>query len=304
MPRMTEPTLERILRGSGRDAALIIGNGIHRYGPSSQTNSWEGLLIELAHDAGIKIHQLPKGTTATEFFDVLELRAGSQAGVLARTFCDLIMRWRAMPHHERIVHWARARKAPVLTTNFDEVLSDAAGCAVVLPKRKGFTDFYPWECRFAHREVDNPCAEFGIWHINGMARYSRSVRLGLTHYMGSVQRARGWIYSGEHRLFGGKDSANWKGRYSWLHIIFNKPLLFLGLGLQENEVFLRWLLIERARYFAKFPKRAQKAWYLHRPDVEDSAEAGKHFFLEELGIRCIRVADYREIYENPGWSMP
>lgn len=264
---MTAQTLGRILRGPGRNAALIIGNGIHRYGASSRINSWEELLVELAQKAKTRIDQVPKGTTATEFFDVLELRARLQAGALARTFCDMIMDWRPLDHHAHIMAWARKRKAPVLTTNFDEVLSNAAGCAFVHPKRKGFTDFYPWECRFAHAEVDDPCADFGIWHINGMAQYARSVRLGLTHYMGSVQRARGWIHSGEDRLFGGKDRVNWRGRHSWLHVIFNKPLLILGLGLGENEVFLRWLLIERARYFATFPKRAQEAWYVHKPDT-------------------------------------
>lgn len=182
-------------------------------------------------------------------------------------------------------------------------LEHAAGCTLFRPTDRSFTDFYPWECHFADQEVENPCAGFGIWHINGMAQYARSIRLGLTHYMGSVQRARGWIHSGDRRLFGGKERAYWQGHRSWLHVIFNKPLLILGLGLQENEVFLRWLLIERARYFAKFPKRAQKAWYVHKPDSKDGAEAGKHFFLEELGIRCVRVADYSEIYENVGWSM-
>jgi hypothetical protein len=89
--------------------------------------------------------------------------------------------------------------------------------------------------------------------------------------MGSVQRARGWIHSGEQRLFGGKDRTTWTGRYSWLHVVFNKPLPILGLGLGETEVFLRWLLIERARYFAKFPKRAQKAWSVHKPDAGGEA---------------------------------
>jgi hypothetical protein len=120
--------------------------------------------------------------------------------------------------------------------------------------------------------------------------------------MGSVQRARGWIHSGEQRLFGGKDRTTWTGRYSWLHVVFNKPLLILGLGLGETEVFLRWLLIERARYFAKFPKRAQKAWYVHKPDAGDDAEAGERFFLEEIGINYVAAADYRDIYENPAWQ--
>lgn len=30
--------------------------------------------------------------------------------------------------------------------------------------------------------------------------------------------------------------------------------------IEQNEVFLRWLIIERARYFAKFEERGKLAW--------------------------------------------
>ena len=80
--------------------------------------------------------------------------------------------------------------------------------------------------------------------------------------MGSVGRARAWLHrGGDRRLFSGKSPDNWLGKNTWVHIIFNSPLLIFGLALEENEVFLRWLLIERARYFKKFPDRRKKAWY-------------------------------------------
>lgn len=77
----------------------------------------------------------------------------------------------------------------MLTTNFDEVLSAAAEATFLLPRGLPFSDFYPWNARFAHGLVGKPGAGFGIWHINGTARHKRSIRLGLTDYMGSVRQA-------------------------------------------------------------------------------------------------------------------
>ena len=84
--------------------------------------------------------------------------------------------------------------------------------------------------------------------------------------------------------------------------MFHKPLLFLGLGLDENEVFLRWLLIERARYFLKFPDRRQPAWYVFTHNSHDVRERGKQFFLEAVGVACVRTGSYDAIWENSGWA--
>ncbi len=87
-----------------------------------------------------------------------------------------------------------------------------------------------------------------------------------------------------------------------MHVVFNKPLLIFGLGLREDEVFLRWLLIERQRYFAKFPGRRQGGWYVFTHDSRDETEAGRIFFLEGIGIECIRADTYSSIYDIPSWE--
>jgi len=178
-------------------------------------------------------------------------------------------------------------------------MSEAGHCDVHHTHRDGFTDFYPWETYYGDQDLTEPCAGFGIWHINGMARYRRSIRLGLTHYMGSVARARNWLHTDdEKRLFSGKNQRDWKGAGTWLHIIFNKPLMIFGLGLGKDEVFLRWLLIERARYFQRFPNRQKEAWYAY-PKTE--SDLGKLYFLRELGISLLPVKDYNELYSSMTW---
>jgi hypothetical protein len=298
---MGDNMLRNILQANFNDLALVIGNGIHRYDPSS-VNSWDALLLKLARDSGVDVTRMPDGASATEFFDVIELHTRGGSGALSGAFCNLMKDWRPLPHHEAIMHWAVRHEVPVLTTNFDEVLSEAIGASSMRPKVHGFTDWYPWDTRYALTLHDDPCDGFGIWHINGMAKYARSIRLGLTHYMGSVQRARGWLHRGENRLFEAKGRLRWDGRQTWMHLTFNKPLLFLGLGLRESEVFLRWLLIERARYFAKFADRRQPAWYVYTHDPDDKTQNGRHFFLERIGIECIEARDYGEIYADATWD--
>jgi len=81
-----------------------------------------------------------------------------------------------------------------------------------------------------------------------------------------------------------------------MHIVFNKPLAIFGLGLESEEVFLRWLLIERAKYFERFRDRSKPAWYFY---TDDEQSRGKILLLENVGISPIRVSCYEELYERP-----
>ena len=91
----------------------------------------------------------------------------------------------------------------------------------------------------------------------------------------------------------------WPGAGSWLQIVFRAPLLILGLGLEENEVFFRWLLIERARYFKQFPEQREPAWYVHKAGALDD---GKRFFLEGVGIEPVAVQSYDAMYGPSVWE--
>jgi hypothetical protein len=294
--------LEALLKRQAGNIALIVGNGINRFNAPAGVNSWETLLMTVAHGCGVDVPEVPKGTAPTEFYDVVELKRPGRSSDLAADFCKEMSDWRPVAHHRAIMGWASRHDAPVLTTNFDEVLSEAGGCTYQRPE-EGFSDYYPWRCHFAPAMLAEPCEGFGIWHINGMARYKRSIRLGLSHYMGSVQRSRAMFLRGQVPLFSGLHGGDWEGAQTWLQIFFNKPLLIFGLGLEENEVFLRWLLIQRARHFREFEALRQPAWYVYTHDPKNDRQAGKHFLLDGLGIHCIRAPDYNEIYENRGWLL-
>lgn len=120
--------------------------------------------------------------------------------------------------------------------------------------------------------------------------------------MGNVERVRKLLHNNRENIyFDGKNRNNWAGYLTWLNIIFNKSLFIVGLGLEENEVFFRWLLIERAKYFKKFPKRKKEGWYITVRDNTDINFLGKKFFLESVGLKVLEVPDYKtelvEIWE-------
>lgn len=298
--------LDEIRGSADHRLAIILGNGINRYGNAGETNSWRELLRSLAHlHMPEYANDFPAGISTTEFFDVLSLRAtrsSTEENSLQKQFCAPLHSWRAYPHHRQIVGWAKRKNCPILTTNFDTTLSDACSATLRHVSTRGFTDYYPWESYYGEDNVVRPSERFGIWHINGLAHYHRSVRLGLTHYMGSVQRARGWIHrGGNSRLFSSAGTINsWRGCSTWLDAIFRNDLLIIGLALEEVEVFIRWLLIERARLFQKFPQLRRRAWYIETKDI---ASTGKGVFLQGVGVELVRETGYADIYESPAWGI-
>jgi hypothetical protein len=295
--------LKDLLNDQRHDLALLIGNGINRYGAKAGSSSWDALLCALAQKLLDPAHtKLPRGISLTEFYDVLELSCALGAGKssLQAQFCDLLASWQPQAQHERIMQWAHRHEVPVLTTNFENSLGDAIGCRLQRIRNVKFTAYYPWERHYGIQAVEDPCREFAVWHINGMQCYRQSIRLGLTHYMGSVERARSWLYRSPVRLFSGADIRAWTGAATWLQIVFHKPLLIFGLGLTENEVFLRWLLIERAKYFRLFPERRKPAWYVHCAGEKDD---GKLYFLRAVGIEPVAVSGFDEIYGAQTWAL-
>ncbi len=199
--------------------------------------------------------------------------------------------------HQTIVSYIRDINAPILTTNFDAAMAYSIIAKPKKIKERRFTKDYPWSSYFAECQLENPLAGFGIWHINGMVQYPTSIRLGLSQYMGSIARARKFIDHKNEELFASDENDAWRGQDTWLNIIFKKSLFIFGLALEENEVFLRWLLLQRASYFNKFPDKKHNGWYLIRKeDIEKSP--GKRFFLESVGIKILEVEDYKTIYED------
>lgn len=290
--------------------AFIIGNGIH-YQYKDCSVSWEDLLKDLwKANVGNNNQDIPKGISFTEFYDILVLnRFWGKQGVIPQDSLQVIKLKSSVKQDvasrfpsqntyrlQGCIEGIKRLNVPILTTNFDTYISNSVNATLrklkPIDNQYKFTDFYPWNVYYSDNEMQNPTEGFAVWHINGTTRYPRSIKLGLSDYMGCVERARRMIQGDNlEELFMGKNQSFWVGYNTWLHIIFNKSLFIFGLGLEENEVFLRWLLIQRTKY-CKLYHHSHKGWY-----VGKDIKPGKRFFLEQLGLKVIEISEYNSLYQ-------
>lgn len=281
-----------------QDLAFIVGNGINRYAyGANERIGWDDILLKVWKDISHRtLSCIPDGISATEFYDIMEFEAGS-IDTLRRHIVKLLNDLQPQQYHS----WLKdiissAWNVPLLTTNFDENLD----CNLCLQKlttgNYRFSDVYPWNVYYSPLQLKSPTDGFAVWHINGMIRYPRSIRLGLSEYMSLTSKARSFLHKKEGiDDFSLKDMNHWKGYNTWLHIIFNKSLCIFGLCLDKDETFLRWLLIERAKYFRKFPDRKKQGWYVCK---SDDIPDGKRFFLDSIGFEPVILNTFDDIYRN------
>ena len=316
-----------ILRSDPKPA-LLIGNGINLF-HGSGSSSWQGLLATLAELCDIDPPNFKTDEMSfTEFFDIVDLvKEGKDVGNLKQRVCDGLQHWEPSDQHRVIVLWAKRHGVPIVTVNFDENLSRSIDAEFHLGNKgkKGFTDWYPWSSYFSDREINVPRDSFAIWHAHGMKRYKRSIQLGLTDYMRSVRRADLFVNGRENSLRSLADDCNagwWRGRDTWLDVIFFRPLLIFGFACNRDESFLRWLFLQRAGLHKSWPEVRVKAWFLDTQSTgRGSGKPGggttgsrrsgtcqripegptnKRFF-EELDMEYVQVPKFKDIYENPAW---
>lgn len=222
--------------------------------------------------------------------------------------CNKMGEWMLDDKVSNMLTFIHEMDAPILTTNFD--LSISRKLDKLFPKQmeyqvmeKGMrSEVFPWSYYYGYKSLNDSCSRFGIWHMHGIASKPQSLCLGLSDYMRITEKAWGKIHKDdffETDMFGGKNNNYWDGYRTWLHIFFNKSLFIMGLTLEENETFLRWLLIQRAKYFALFPDRKYKGWYVYPKEEEKQTNFfGKKVFLEKVGFEMLPVDSYKVIYED------
>lgn len=294
--------IKRIFSRNANNIAFLTGNGINLHFNRNNV-SWEDLLLYLWDKHSFDTQStIPSGISFTEFYDALEIQNFSKKNFSAELQKDVqekMADWKPSLNQNVALEEIKSLDAPILTTNFDDLIPKSLSLEFNKLSDTKFTDYYPWSCYYSDRQLMYPTEGFGVWFPNGMVKYPRSIKLGLSQYMGNVVRARRLIHKEPDNIgFEGKNQNFWPGYKTWLHIIFNKSLFIFGLGLNENEVFIRWLLIERAKYFRKYPQRKYKGWYLMKSDEKDNKKKGKKFFLKSVGFEILEVDDYETIYEK------
>lgn len=183
--------LKSIVQKNKDDIAFIIGNGINRYPNNPPEVSWDNLLLNFwSRFSTYKHTSTLKGLSLTEFYDLLDLditETESNNNVIQKEVKKIMMNWKPLAHHKNVVEGIQKIKAPILTTNFDLALPKSLNLIQHKLDYKPFTHYYPWGVYYGSNQWTYAEDGFGIWYINGLIDYHTSIRLGLTHYMGSVR---------------------------------------------------------------------------------------------------------------------
>lgn len=299
---MNTSEIKQIFSQYPNDIAFLIGNGINLHYKNDHL-SWKDLLLDLWDNHSFDTQlSIPDGISFTEFYDALEIQNASTknfSSILQKEVQNKMIEWKPDNSQNLILERIKSLNAPILTTNFDELIPKSMGLEFRKIQNKGFSDYYPWSCYYSDRNLSDPTQGFGIWYPNGMLKYHRSIKLGLSQYMGNVERARKLIHKQPENIgFEGKNQQSWDGCTTWLHILFNKSIFIFGFGLEQTEVFMRWLLIERAKYFRNFPDKKHKGWFVLKNGESSNTSEGKKFFLKSVGFEIIELDEYKVIYEE------
>lgn len=293
---------KRLLFHNTDKLAFIIGNGINRYAykGTELDTSWSALLLKAWKGASYTtLSSIDSGITFTEFYDIMELESNSKDVIYS--IINDIRSWNTTDYHRRLCAFFERMNMPVLTTNFDMLLESFNSSKHIVKHPNisaGFTSYYPWNVVYTNSSDFelHDIYGFGIWHINGMIEYPSSLKLSLSSYTRQSKRAIEFLHTKSlDDDFSGKNKSEWRGMNTWLHLIFNCDLCIFGLGLDEQEIFLRWLLIERMKYFKKNPEKKRRGWYICK---KKELTSGKQFFLEKIGFEIIELKSYKEIFEG------
>ena len=284
--------------------SFIFGNGINLHeNTNSSSLVWNNFLTNLWNKlTNETISCLPSGITNTEFFDILNLRKDSSVN-LEKEIQNYFKSNADKPTdyikklQNKMIEW----DVPVLTTNLDELLATGLKSHILRTKpNKGFSSHYPHNVYYSNRELHSPTEGFGIWYINGMLKYISSYRFSLSQYMKLATKLQKQVkslgYLANPSIQNTNLAANWEPA-TWMKNIFEHNLIIVGLGLDTNENVIRWLLIERAKYYNKYPQTKRKGWYVCLKK-EIQSDEGKKMFLNNVGLEPVILNTYKQIYNS------
>lgn len=192
----------------------------------------------------------------------------------------------------KIVQFIKRIKAPILTTNYDTVLSKAIGINDNDILSFSNDKINNWFSYFGE-QLESPLSGFGIWHIHGFHTYHKSISIGATDYMKNVQTALNLLP--KNSTIANLNEMGWNGYNTWLSIIFNKSLFMFGLKLDNDETFIRWLLIMRYKYMT-IRGNLKKSWYITKSS--ENFPCAKRYFLESVGFEIVDIPNWDILYEK------
>ncbi len=276
---------------------LLIGNGINR---NFKGGNWNDLLIKiiqqhLGNSSYLENAVGQEGITNTEIQNILPLEYNRKKGQKIQEkelLTSVINNIEAIVYDSvPMLDRCKNDKCQILTTNYDLNIEN-----YLWPEQNHelhrttnsqyvTSNYYPWDKSFG--SLDNGTQ---VWHIHGNKNLWQSIILSLTRYIGAINKAKDLIHNGSVY------EDEWIGSTTWLKYFFTKPLIITGLALDPQELFLRWLLLQRAS-INQSHMASPPAFYLARK--ESPLSAGKENFLKFVGVTPY---DFDDVYNDLIWD--
>lgn len=272
-----------------REFAFLIGNGINRFCDKQNQNkyAWGNILSELFGKTYPK-----KGISPIEYYDI---NASINEKEIKEKLADIVGNWEKTDIHEEFLSAFKNFNRPVLTTNIDRLFDETERHTEKVIGTKRFSARYPFNLYYSDKTIHDVCNQFAIWHINGTINRKQSIKFGMTDYLLYFKRTNEIIHEvGEHLQ--NNTTTYWHYQNTWVNPFFNLPLVIIGLGLNEEEIFLRWLFIQREKLYKRYGINPMQSFYLYAE--RDSLSKGKCHFLKSLHITPIRYKTYASIYKD------
>lgn len=283
-----------------KDFIFLIGNGINRHYDKNNNGkkdkdddlSWDALMKKIAKNVDVNTDLInneksiwASGLTNPELFNILE-SASSFSEVR-----DALKKWlndysnKKLPVVSSLKEWG----VPVLTTNYDTRMHEGKRRVMRNPNGNALKSYYPFFSYYAEQDVTDVCKDFAFWHIHGVYNAPRRLQISLSNYLYYCKYTQPIIAN----LFK-ENTIEPDYTKSWLYPFFTKPLFIVGLGLNPDETFLRWLLIQRKQLMGK--QGLNPIGYY--ACIEDELLPGKEFFLKQVGLTPLTFKGFPEMYQT------
>ena len=272
---------------------FLIGNGLN-IAMGNDKCSWDKVLWNIANTDGRKSLFSPEHKpllSSLETFNAIQLK--SEHTIFSDKIVPEIKKIKfKADKNPSLLKFAEKNNVDILTTNFDMNIERYLWNCNYEKLKFSHGGFYPWRKYYSAADFCSQSdSKTRVWHIHGDITQNRSILFSMTRYMRAARKAAGLLNDDKN------DHSALK--QTWMWEFFSRPLIIAGLALSEQEIFLRWLLLERLMSARRLCLQSDlpQSYYLYR-DPEEVEKLS--VFLKMVNITPVYMG--KKIFDNPIWD--
>lgn len=282
--------------------SLLFGNGINLLGKTAQ--DWDSLLDTISNEKDLhtkdllntmiyeKIYLNVKNESLKRENEDIEFR-------IKNSVADLLNNNKVNKFHKELIE---LKFDHYLTTNYDKTFENTFD-EYFSAKIEDSNDENIYSIRRHKKYIQNSYS-FKFWKIHGDIDKPKTIKLGLDHYCGSIGKIDAYIkgnysYDINEEFFlmdtplVKKISNSSFDHISWIELFFNTNLHVIGLGLDDSETDLWWILNKRARFILNKCDIKNKIYF-----YGDDSNTKRNELLKSMNIEIIIEPLIEKDYES------